>query len=165
MKKKILIILTLIIILSTFVFAGCSSKKTNTINQSKREIESITYYYRADIDANTLTYNLSSAEIEEAKKLFDNVGELERKILNTDKEQEYYKYTLKITLKKKFLKKAKTYYVYVDYNYLGTNIFTKDPQWYSNEDRVDMSIDDTKYKGTATPEFTTFLENLIEKAQ
>ncbi len=165
MKKKVLIILTLFVILSVFVFVGCSSKKTNTINQPKREIESITYYYREWNEANTLTYNLSNTEIEEAKKLFDNVGELDKKILNTTKEQEYYKYTLKITLKKKFLKKAKTYYVYVDYNYIGTNIFTKDSQWFSDEDRVDMSIDDTKYRGIATPEFTTFLENLIKKAQ
>ena len=159
MKKTIFLSLIIIIVLSLSLF-GCAPKSVKVIVED-REVGSIDLLVFDDT-AKSIKYTLSGEEQSQLIQMLDNLGYMDRYIVPNAIASESFEYSLTINVNKKGLKKAYSYYVYIDktetYTIAGKDITNR------KEKYLRIVTDSKKYEGEANQEVINYLTQLKETA-
>lgn len=154
-KRNLLIILILVLTLTTIVISGCSFTKSTKVIVEDRDIESIeVLFYNSN--GESTKYVLTSGEMEDITKLFDNLGYIDRQYVSNPIISETFDYSLKIDVAKKGLKKAYTYYVYIGRTY-SYKVNDKDILNQTESKYLLIETDQLKYKGEVNEEILNYL--------
>ncbi len=158
MKKSVVfIILIIILMLSLF---GCAPKSVKVIVED-RSVDSIDLLV-FDETSKSVKYTLSGEEQGELIKMLDNLGYMDRLIVPNTIASESFEYSLTINVGKKGLKKAYSYYVYIDmtetYTIAGKDITNRKDKY------LRVVTDSKKYEGEANQEVINYLKQLKEAA-
>jgi len=158
MKKSVVfIILIIILMLSLF---GCAPKSVKVIVED-RSVDSIDLLVFDDT-SKSVKYTLSGEEQGELIKMLDNLGYMDRLIVPNTIASESFEYSLLINVGKKGLKKAYSYYVYIDktetYTIAGKDITNRKDKY------LRVVTDSKKYEGEANQEVINYLKQLKEAA-
>ena len=158
MKKSIVfVILIIILMLSLF---GCAPKSVKVIVED-RSVDSIDLLV-FDETSKSVKYTLSGEEQGELIKMLDNLGYMDRLIVPNTIASESFEYSLTINVGKKGLKKAYSYYVYIDktetYTIAGKDITNRKDKY------LRVVTDSKKYEGEANQEVINYLKQLKEAA-
>ena len=158
MKKSVVfIILIIILMLSLF---GCAPKSVKVIVED-RSVDSIDLLVFDDT-SKSVKYTLSGEEQGELIKMLDNLGYMDRLIVPNTIASESFEYSLTINVGKKGLKKAYSYYVYIDktetYTIAGKDITNRKDKY------LRVVTDSKKYEGEANQEVINYLKQLKEAA-
>ena len=158
MKKSVVfIILIIILMLSLF---GCAPKSVKVIVED-RSVDSIDLLV-FDETNKSIKYTLSGEEQGELIKMLDNLGYMDRLIVPNTIASESFEYSLTINVGKKGLKKAYSYYVYIDktetYTIAGKDITNRKDKY------LRVVTDSKKYEGEANQEVINYLKQLKEAA-
>ena len=158
MKKSVVfIILIIILMLSLF---GCAPKSVKVIVED-RSVDSIDLLVFDDT-SKSVKYTLSGEEQGELIKMLDNLGYMDRLIVPNAIASESFEYSLTINVSKKGLKKAYSYYVYIDktetYTIAGKDITNRKDKY------LRVVTDSKKYEGEANQEVINYLKQLKEAA-
>ena len=158
MKKSVVfIILIIILMLSLF---GCAPKSVKVIVED-RSVDSIDLLV-FDETSKSIKYTLSGEEQGELIKMLDNLGYMDRLIVPNTIASESFEYSLTINVGKKGLKKAYSYYVYIDktetYTIAGKDITNRKDKY------LRVVTDSKKYEGEANQEVINYLKQLKEAA-
>ena len=158
MKKSVVfIILIIILMLSLF---GCAPKSVKVIVED-RSVDSIDLLV-FDETSKSVKYTLSGEEQGELIKMLDNLGYMDRLIVPNTIASESFEYSLTINVSKKGLKKAYSYYVYIDktetYTIAGKDITNRKDKY------LRVVTDSKKYEGEANQEVINYLKQLKEAA-
>ena len=163
MNKKVILIVSILMIVS-IMLSACSLTKSSKVIPEDREVESLELLvYNADNEA--VKNTLSNVDTQKLLELFDNLGYIDRYISQLDVTKkltsEEFTYALTVNIKKKGLKKAYSYYIYIGrtatYTLANKSIETKEDVKYM---RIDTGS--KKYKGEATEEIVKILEGIKE---
>ena len=159
MKKKLFVSIILIIVLAIALF-GCAPKSTKVIVED-REISSIDLLVFDDNDQ-SVKHTLTDEEKAELIEMFDNLGYMERLIVQNKIPSEEFQYLLTINVAKKKTKKAYSYYVYID----KTETYTIGDIEKETRDEKYLRIvtDSKKYEGHVTQEIINYLKQLKDAA-
>ena len=158
MKKSVVfVILIIILMLSLF---GCAPKSVKVIVED-RSVDSIDLLV-FDETSKSVKYTLSGEEQGELIKMLDNLGYMDRLIVPNTIASESFEYFLTINVSKKGLKKAYSYYVYIDktetYTIAGKDITNRKDKY------LRVVTDSKKYEGEANQEVINYLKQLKEAA-
>ncbi len=158
MKKSVVfVILIIILMLSLF---GCAPKSVKVIVED-RSVDSIDLLVFDDT-SKSVKYTLSGEEQGELIKMLDNLGYMDRLIVPNTIASESFEYSLTINVGKKGLKKAYSYYVYIDktetYTIAGKDITNRKDKY------LRVVTDSKKYEGEANQEVINYLKQLKEAA-
>ncbi len=155
MKRIVLALVLISIIVISLGLSSCSLTKSTKVFVEDREISSIKMIvYTAD--AQSKEYKFTKEEISSLKKMFDNLGYIERQYVSNPIISESFDYTLEFNVAKKGVKKAYKYYVYVGRTYTYS---IDDKQVLSQTESKYLSIatDQLKYKGEVNEEILNYL--------
>ena len=160
MNKKLTILIAIIIIL-TMLLASCSFNKSEKIIPEDREIESIELLVYNE-NSESVKQTLSDSDKQDIIEMFNNLGYIDRYYNQVDitkkLSSEEFEYMLTINVAKKGLKKAYSYYVYINrtstYIVAGKEVTNNEPKYL----RVDTGS--KKFKGDATDEIINLLNEI-----
>ena len=139
---------------------GCAPKSVKVIVED-RSVDSIDLLV-FDETSKSVKYTLSGEEQGELIKMLDNLGYMDRLIVPNTIASESFEYSLTINVSKKGLKKAYSYYVYIDktetYTIAGKDITNRKDKY------LRVVTDSKKYEGEANQEVINYLKQLKEAA-
>ncbi len=160
MKKIVTIISILVVLVLGMALSSCSFSKSSKVLPEKREVESIDLLVFNE-NGESIKKTLSDEEKQSLVEKFNDLGYMDRYIIDLKKtiSSEEFDYTLTINIKKKGLKKAYSYYVYIGryltYKAIGKEITKEYDEKY-------LKIDDGKkqFAGQVTDEIAKQLKEI-----
>ena len=160
MKKIITIISILIVLILGMSLSACSFTKSSKVLPEDREVESIDLLVFNE-NGESVKQTLTDEQKQSLVTKFNDLGFMDRSVIDLKKtvSSEEFEYALTINIKKKGLKKAYSYYVYigrhVTYKVVGKEITTEYEEKY-------LKIDDGKkqFSGEVTDEIAKELKEI-----
>ena len=157
MKKTVLVLVILTMILSLSLF-GCNATKSSKVIPENRSVDSIDLLVFNSADQ-SVKCTLADVERDKLIEMFDNLGYMDRLYITNPVSSESFEYSLTINVAKKGLKKAYSYYVYIDrtssYNVNGKNLVDQRDELY-----LRIETDSKKYEGKCNQEIINYLKQL-----
>ena len=160
MKKIVTILSILIVLILGMALSSCSFTKSSKVLPENRDVESIDILVFNE-NGESVKKTLSEEEKQSLVEKFNDLGYMDRYVIDLKKtvSSEEFEYALTINIKKKGLKKAYSYYVYigrhVTYKVVGKEITTEYEEKY-------LKIDDGKkqFAGEVTDEIANVLKEI-----